>query len=62
MGRRRRRRYAPNHPRLFPDAETTAPLPEEALREAVKGLAVLLLASLGVRVEKGGKDDSQGPA
>ena len=62
MGRRRRRRPAPNHPLLFPDQEAALPLPEETLQEAVPGLADLLLASLGVRVPKGGEDDSEDSA
>lgn len=55
----RRRRHAPTHPLLFPEPESSAPLPEEALREAVSGLAELLLATLEVRVVEGGRDESE---
>jgi len=62
MGRRRRRRHVPTHPLLFPEPEAAAPLPEEALREAVRGFADLLIASLEARVVKGGPDESQDQA
>lgn len=62
MGRRRRRWHVPTHPKLFPDPEAVAPLSEDALREAVRGLADLLLASIGVLVTKGGEGESQDPS
>jgi hypothetical protein len=60
MRRRRRvRRWA--QPDLFPAAEETLPLPEEAMRDAVRGLAELLLSSLELEQEqvKGGFGESE---
>jgi len=62
MGRRRHCKYFPTHPQLFPTSEESIALPEEALRETVRGLAELPLASLEVRVVKGGDDEPEDQA